>query len=69
MFLINKKEPTRNNSILDVIYTNKPEKIIKHKVYEDKEGSYHSPVLVVRSLKNKIDQQIYSSYRDFTNYN
>ena len=65
----NKNTPTRNNYILDVIYTNKPEKIINYKIGINNKGSNHLPVIVTRTVKKFIDIQNYKTYRDYTNYN
>ena len=65
----NKNIPTRNNSILDIIYTNKPEKIINYKIGINNEGSDHLPVTITRTIKKIIDIQYYKMYRDYKNYN
>ena len=48
----NKEIPTRGNSILDVIYTNRPTKVNSYKIGINKEGSDHSPVIIARSVNN-----------------
>ena len=65
----NKDNPTRKDAILDIIYVNKPEKVISFKVHDNEEGSDHYPISIKRAFKNAIDSQQYIKYRDMSKYN
>ena len=55
--IINKK-PTRNNKILDHIYSNKPEKIL-NTIQQDQTTSDHSIIEMTRSMKiNTIEETV-----------
>ena len=64
----NIKYTTRKESILDVILSNKPEKVLSIKVHENTEGSDHKPVILKRTFKNNIENQNYIYFRDYKNY-
>ena len=65
---MNESVPTRNDTILDVIYCNNPKKVINCKVFNKKEGSDHYPTILTRTVKNMIESQMYKQYRDYTKY-
>ena len=64
----NTTKPTRNDTLLNIIYFNKPEKILYKKIIENKEGSDHSPVIIARAFMNEINNQQYILYRNYKNY-
>ena len=66
---LNPSIPTRKDSILDVIYTNSPDKILKTKVIDIYEGSDHSPVLTQKSFNISSESQEYMEYRKLKDYN
>ena len=59
--------PTRNNTILYVIFSNNNKKVIQTEVISNNECSDHHPVVLTRSLNNCIEAQKYSYFRFLKN--
>ena len=69
MIIYDNNTPTRNERLIDVIYTNNIKKIYNYSIVEDTEGSDHNIVKITRTLKENSDSQRYIYNRDYYNYN